>query len=1056
MPVDAMCREWLGRLTRCGCGRHIRRMRHSGRSSIRRLAVALSLVIALPATAQVITVPPPGAPPTRRPGALTYGTGRWEPDSLGNHRAVVHVEQGGEAVYVRIPWRRRDLTPEKVGLVVMDAQTQLRVRNVARMEITREYGDLVFQAPSLPGDYYVYYLPYTGTFKSNYPKITYRLPEATADAGWMQRNGLTAQQARFGQWRQLPSASVTGFDAIDDFSRFTPMEYIASRSELDSLRTRYAWAEYFAFAEDRSLSIRMTDDIPRRWAQQGPFQAFTGSAKRGEFYTFQIGLWAHRMAIDSLRYEATSFTRKGGTETIPASAVTAFNLEGIDWSGGRFTRALRVERGKVQPLWFGVDIPASTTPGEYEGDIAFGSSNARERVFRIVLRVDSATVANHGDDDPSLHTRLRWLNSQLAADDGLVPPYTPMTVSGTTIGVLGRSLTVGDDGFPSHIRSYFADGNTTVGTVPHDVLAAPVQLVVRTVSGASMEWTGAAATITKRVPGAVAWSAERRSGPLTMQVRAQMEFEGTTLYRVTLRAAERTSIGDVRLEIPMRPEAAGFMMGLGQKGGRRPAELRWTWDVAKKNQDGAWIGGVGAGLQFTLTDEHYVRPLNTNFYLSKPLVLPTSWGNGGKGGCDISEGAAPTRETAVSVSCYSGARTMEAGDSLRFDFRLMLTPFKPLDTSGQWKTRYFHAFVPVDSIARRGANTVNVHHANRVNPWINYPFIETAQMRAYIDSAHARGMKAKIYYTVRELSNRAPELFALRSLGDEVLSGGPGGGYSWLQEHLGGDYLAAWHVPTNKDAAVVNSGVSRWHNYYVEGLDWLVKHEKIDGLYIDDVAFDRTTMKRVRKVLDRGNPGALIDLHSANQFNPRDGFASSANLYLEHFPFLNRLWFGEYFDYDAPSDYWLVEVSGIPFGLMGEMLEKGGNPWRGMTMGMTARLPWSGDPAPLWKVWDTFGIDRSRMHGWWSARPPVTTGDSLVLATTWTRPGRAMIALGSWHADDRAVRLAIDWKALGLDPARTRLRAPAIENFQVAGTWSASQSITVPGKKGLILIAESR
>jgi len=43
-------------------------------------------------------------------------------------------------------------------------------------------------------------------------------------------------------------------------------------------------------------------------------------------------------------------------------------------------------------------------------------------------------------------------------------------------------------------------------------------------------------------------------------------------------------------------------------------------------------------------------------------------------------------------------------------------------------------------------------------------------MKAYIDEAHRMGMKVKIYYTVRELSNFAPELFALRSLGDEILS----------------------------------------------------------------------------------------------------------------------------------------------------------------------------------------------------------------------------------------------------------------------------------------------
>jgi len=393
----------------------------------------------------------------------------------------------------------------------------------------------------------------------------------------------------------------------------------------------------------------------------------------------------------------------------------------------------------------------------------------------------------------------------------------------------------------------------------------------------------------------------------------------------------------------------------------------------------------------------------------------------------------------------------------------MVTPFKPLDVQGQWATRFFHAFVPVDSAAKRGANTLNVHHANRVNPWINYPFIETAQMKAYIDSAHAKGLKTKIYYTVRELTNHAPELFALRSLGDEVLSRGPGGGYSWLQEHLGGDYIAAWHVPTIKDAAVVNSGVSRWHNFYIEGLDWLVKHQGIDGLYLDDVAFDRLTMKRIRKTLDRGNPGALLDLHSANQYNPRDGFASSANLYLEHFPYINRLWFGEYFDYDAKPDFWLVELSGIPFGLMGEMLEKGGNPWRGLTMGMTARLPWSGDPAPIWRLWDRFGIAQSTMHGWWSGRDPVRTGSPEVLATTWTKPAGgasgsapAMIALGNWSATDVSVTLAIDWSALGLDPSRVRLRAPAVEAFQSAGTWAPGDRITVPGGKGLVLLVEPR
>ena len=330
-------------------------------------------------------------------------------------------------------------------------------------------------------------------------------------------------------------------------------------------------------------------------------------------------------------------------------------------------------------------------------------------------------------------------------------------------------------------------------------------------------------------------------------------------------------------------------------------------------------------------------------------------------------------------------------------------------------------------------------------------------MKAYIDEGHAKGLKVKIYYTVRELSNRAPELFMLRSLGDEVLSYGPGGGFSWLQEHLDTSYIAAWFVPELKDAAIINSGVSRWHNFYVEGLNWLVKNVGIDGIYIDDVAFDRTTMKRVRKVLDRNRPGALIDLHSANQFNPRDGFANSANLYLEHLPYIDRLWFGEYFDYNSSSDFWLIEVSGIPFGLMGEMLEKGGNPWRGMIYGMTSRLPWAGDPKPIWKAWDDFGMQGSKMVGYWSQECPVRTDMPNVLATVYMKKGKSLLALASWESKAVECSPTIDWKALGINPAKAVLYAPPVKDFQPERTFQVGERIPVePGKGWLLVVSEKK
>ena len=215
------------------------------------------------------------------------------------------------------------------------------------------------------------------------------------------------------------------------------------------------------------------------------------------------------------------------------------------------------------------------------------------------------------------------------------------------------------------------------------------------------------------------------------------------------------------------------------------------------------------------------------------------------------------------------------------------------------------------------------------------------------------------------------------------------------------------------DAAMLNKGTSRWTNYYIEGINWLAENQQIDGLYLDDIAFSRETVKRMVTVLDEHRDEVVIDLHSANQFNPRDGFTNSAMLYMEHFPFISRLWFGEYFEYDLDPDYWMTEVAGLPFGLMGEMLQDGGHPYRGMLYGMTARKYGEVDPRPVWAMMNDFGIAESRMLGYWLEDTPVTTDHPRVLATTYVRPRPLLIALASWSDADEVVELTVDWESLG-------------------------------------------
>ncbi len=954
--------------------------------------------------------------------AKTWGQ-TWDQDHFGNHRAVVRVAVGADAVKAHIPWRRRDSAPEKKSVIVIDASTGKEISNVLLIAINREFGDIAFQPVSGPGTYYVYYLPYVMGGRENYPEVTYPGPKKQASAEWL-------ASVKPGE---LTAAEFVGLESVDAFDKFTPMEMIATREETEALLTREPQRNYFVFPEDRTLPIRMTRDLPQSWVKRGPGRPFNGSAARGEFYVFQLGVWAARSRLSNVR---VSFASAG---------FRCFNQGGIDWQSHPFTRVINVDKGDIQALWCGVQALS-----EIATTISVSADGESPTQIAFHLGITNESIRNAGDDDPARLSRLRWLDSTLAVDDGIVAPYTPAEVKGRTVSVLGRQAKLGSAGFPDSIRSSFGIEMTHMAASPREVLAAPIRLVIKDDAGNDLPWTGGGVHFTKKAEGVAGWVTHSQAGALESALSASMEFDGNMEFSVALLARERTSVSDVVLEIPLRADVARYAMGLGLKGGRAPARFDWKWDP-KHNQDSAWIGDVNAGVQFSLHDDHYSRPLNTNFYLSKPLVMPTSWANDGKGGCRFI-----SHDDRYVVQCFSGPRVFGTGEIQHYDVRLLLTPFHTIDPAAQWKTRYYHAYKPLDEIAASGANTINVHHATEINPFINYPFLRPAEMKAYIDQAHARGMKVKIYYTVRELTDHAPEIFPLMSLGDEVIARGPGGGPPWLQEHLNGDYIEGWYVPELRDAALITTGISRWHNFYVEGLRWLVDNVGIDGLYLDDVAFDRTTMKRVRKVLLRGNPGAMIDLHSANQFNPRDGFANSANLYLEHFPFIDRLWFGEYFDYNSPPDFWLTEISGIPFGLMGEMLQDKGNPWRGMLFGMTNRLPWSGDPRPLWKFWDESGIAKTQMLGWWVPSNPVKTGREDVLATVYQGKGHSIVSIASWAKDAVDVKLEVNWRALGIDPATASIRAEAIENFQSAAVFKPGQAIRVQPGRGWLLSLDQR
>lgn len=1058
-------------------------------------------------------------PPARLHPELDCGTGEWDKLLYGNHRIVVEVAAAGgageggpdrsggrfTACTTTLPWRRQDPVPAAVDVIVVSAATGSRVRNVVAGEHTPAAGTFTFEPVDGAGPYYFYYLPYAMAGPAHYPQAHYLPARPTADPAWVR--DVAASVWAGGHALPdggHPAAPAVRYEAASAWDSFAPMNFAATDHELADLHARHAGAPFLLFAEDRQHPISMRTAVPAHWAAGGPVavasqdtgpagggqsgggpagggQSGRGPAARagqlaagarpGEDYVLQLGLYALE-DLDGITVSVAPAGTENGAAG-PDGAARCITTAGVDRLGRPFAQTLDVDKGSVQALYVVLPVPKDAAGSTVQALVTVSGpagTAAVELRLEVAPGADAAggsTAAGPGD--PQLLHRLAWLDSTLGQDDELVRPFTAFTLDEATrtLGILGRTVVLAANGLPEQLSSTFTAAVTGTDGPARELLARPLSLDPLPTAG-PVAWHHSRLKFTAHGPARIGWSCTWTSPgtPLTVAVEGQLEADGAADFAVRLHlpraAGTAVKLDDVRLVLPLRGDAVPYAMGLGVPGGRRPASLDWTWDVAHRNQDSLWLGDAGIGVQLALRDSNYERPLNTNFYREKPLKEPASWANPENSGTPGAPGAAGVtlREEqaggagAVVLEAFSGERTMAPGDRLNYGFRLLLTPFKPIEPRRQLANRYFHGQGSVTDLAAAGATVINVHHATALAPYINDPLLSAGGLARYTAEAHAAGLKVKVYDTVRELTAHSPELLALMSLGGEIFSPGPGRGHMWLQEHAGDDYVSAWYAPNVDDVAVVTAGESRLHNWYVRGLDDLLRQTGVDGIYLDDIAFDRHAMKRVRKVLQRHCADPEVDIHSANQFNEKDGFASSANMYLEQLPYTDRLWLGEYFDYEATDPaYWLVEVSGIPFGLMGEMLEGGGNPWRGLVFGMTGRAP-GVDNRPMWEFWAAHGLEAAEMVGHWDPGAPVRTSNPDVLATSWITPAGLVTALASWADGPASVTLEFG-PAFG-ELSAARVLAEAIPGFQDAADYRPGEAITVDPGRGMVLVINRR
>ncbi len=860
----------------------------------------------------------------------------------------------------------------------------------------------------------------------------------------------------------------------------TAMDQLATKQEVAEFTKKFP-RDLYVFGGDRLEQVKRKTQLPQLWIKNNGsnLEKFIGKVQPNEFYVFYLGVYkGDNKAIKNLQVKFNDLTNNKNDGIITKNAFQCFNLGGIDFLGKKFTKKVDVKANYVQPMYIGIQIP-EYAKGTYSGTVTVTDDNGDIVPVKVTLNVAGKMLVDHGDNDSQRLSRLRWLNSIANQDTNeLVEPFTAIEVDKNTknLAILGRSISLTNEGLPKQINSFFNSSNTAITKTAKNILTKPFSFKVTTEDGI-LNFTPQSFKFTKMTAGAVCWTAVSNANGMTLTVNGRLEMDGFIQFKCTMTANKKINIKDIALDMQYSKNSSKYFMGINNKGGFRKPSIDWKWNI-KKNQDGFWMGGINAGLKVRLKGANYRSPLINAYYNFHTLNEPKSWGNGSKGGIKV-----VSNNTGASANAYSGSRTMNANESLQFNFDCFVTPFKPINMTKHFSDRYFHPTQKVVDpklwdfkwIKKQGANVVNIHHNKEPNPTINYPFYDESMpiLKDYVSKAHKNGLKVKIYYTTREITNNIPELYAFHAMNGEIICPGPGkdakpvtnrrGPHKWLINNLSEEFIPAWREVLKGrykgllDLAVETTPDSRLENYYIEGLKYTIKNTDIDGLYIDDTSLSRNGFQRARKALMNNNPNSAIDAHSWSHFNGLAGYTPSAYYYMQNYPYFDKLWYGEGFAgrYKSVSaDYWLVEISGVPFGLMSELM---GNhqPVKGMLFGMGQRLGWGGTfPQETWKLWSAFGIDKSVFYGYWDCNNPIKeiNSNKNIKISSFVKDNEILFVVVNWNKKNNAdVKLAIDWKKLGLNKDDYKLVIPKLNRIQDGKELATDATIALKPNQGYIV-----
>ena len=434
-------------------------------------------------------------------------------------------------------------------------------------------GRLDFEPTAGAGRYYVYYMPYKSGGRLELPE--HHLPAGGRDGRRRvalrsrQRSARAARRASSGSRRSTRSTTLRADGSDRDAGRSRAAARRARRRRIPRVPGGPA-----------ALHPHARPAAPNAGSTRGPTASFAGSARRGEYFAFQLGVYARR-ALGNVRVTIGDASRGRAAARITANRTDVLNQGGTNWDGARFTRARgRARRPRAGDVVRHRRADATRRRAPTSGTATVTADGAAPVTVTVSLVVRADSVLAGGADEPEKMTRLKWLNSTLGQRNDVIAPVHADRRTRQHAAFPRALADTRRVGPPRADRDLLHARDDRAFERPRTPCSQrPVRLDVTA--------AGAEARAPRRAPpaalqlraaraGTVSWVVDHSAGAYDLEVRGTLEFDGYLTYQMRLLARRALALGDVQLAIPYATPAATYAMGLGLKGERRPASFDWT------------------------------------------------------------------------------------------------------------------------------------------------------------------------------------------------------------------------------------------------------------------------------------------------------------------------------------------------------------------------------------------------------------------------------------------------------------------------------------------------